>query len=325
MSAHAIAELLKQRIPLLDYLLSQDWQPTRRIARGRLMGVCPLHADRKPSFLVDPGRSLFYCYGCGRGGDVIRFVELSQSVSFGEAITLLRRWSGMGSLLSDIIQFYQVQLHRHPEAVAYLAQRGVQQAELIEHMRIGYAPGRCLRSWLMSLGYSLPDLQQAGVVTLEGLDTFARRIVFPLDSSLYGRSIGNAHPHRFLRGGKGGLYAWQKVRNCRQVVLVEGLFDWATLWQAGFRNITCSLGTCLNATQIRQLCDGAMRAVYLAFDSDANGSGQKAARLIAQRLQAHGVEAFPVELPDGHDPNSFFVQGGGDAHQFQALLERACS
>ena len=125
MSAHAIAELLKQQIPLLDYLVSQDWQPTRRIARGRLMGVCPLHADRKPSFLVYPGKSLFYCYGCGRGGDVIRFVELSQSVSFGEAITLLRRWSGMGSLLSDVIQFYQVQLHRHPEAAAYLAQRGL--------------------------------------------------------------------------------------------------------------------------------------------------------------------------------------------------------
>jgi DNA primase len=68
-----------------------------------------------------------------------------------------------------------------------------------------------------------------------------------------------------------------------------------------------------------------MRTVYLAFDSDANGSGQKASRQLAQRLQAHGVEAFPVELPDGHDPNSFFVDGGGNAHQFKALLERAHS
>ena len=68
-----------------------------------------------------------------------------------------------------------------------------------------------------------------------------------------------------------------------------------------------------------------MRAVYLAFDSDANGSGPKAARQLAQRLRAHGVEAFLVELPDGHDPNSFFVHGGGDAHQFQALLKRAHS
>lgn len=325
MSAHAAAELLKQQIPLLDYLVSQDWQPARHIARGRLMGLCPLHADRKPSFLVDPGKSLFYCYGCGRGGDVIRLVELSHNISFGEAIRLLRHWCGMGSLLSDATQFYQVQLHRHPEATAYLTQRGVQQPELIEQMRIGYAPGRCLCAWLMSLGYSLHDLQQTGVVTLNGLDTFAHRIVFPLDTSLYGRSIGSAHPHRFLRGGKGGLYAWQKVRNCRQTVLVEGLFDWATLWQAGFRNVTCSLGTGLNTTQLRQLLDGAERTIYLAFDSDANGSGQRAARQLAQRLWAHRVEAFPVDLPEGHDPNSFFVHGGGDAPQFQALIERARS
>lgn len=319
------AETLKQQIPLLDYVKGQDWKPARRIAGGRLMGLCPLHADHKPSFLLDPNKNLFYCYGCGRGGDVIRFVELYHGLSFGEAITLLRRWTGMSSLLSDVIQFYQVQLHRHPEAAAYLAQRGVQQAEVVEQMRIGYAPGRCLRAWLMSLGYSLCDLQQAGVVTLNGLDTFARRIVFPLDVGLYCRSIGSAHPHRFLRGGKGGLYVWQQVRNCRQIVLVEGLFDWATLWQAGFRNVTCSLGTNLNATQLHQLCDGAPRAVYLAFDSDHNGSGQRAARQLAQRLWEHRIEAFPVDLPDGHDPNSFFVHGGGDAHQFQALLERARS
>ena len=319
------AETLKQQIPLLDYVEGQDWKPARRIARGRLMGLCPLHADRKPSFLLDPNKNLFYCYGCGRGGDVIRFAELYHGVPFGEAIALLRRWSGADSLLSDVIKFYQVQLHRHLEAVAYLAERGVRQPELIEQMRVGYAPGRCLRAWLMSMGHALRDLQQAGVVTVEGFDAFAHRIVFPLDANLYGRSIGNASPHRFLPGGKGGLYHWERVRHCCEIVLVEGLFDWAVLWQAGFRNITCSLGTCLNATQIRQLCDGAMRTVYLAFDSDANGSGQKAARQLAQRLQAHGVEAFPVELPDGHDPNSFFVEGGGDAHQFQALLERAHS
>ena len=199
----------------------------------------------------------------------------------------------------------------------------MQQPELVEQMRIGYAPGRCLRAWLMSLGYSLCDLQQAGIVTQEGLDTFAHRIVFPLDTNLYGRSIGKADPHRFLPGGKGGLYGWEKVRNCRQIVLVEGLFDWAVLWQAGFHNVACSLGTGLNATQLHQLCEGATCTVYLAFDSDANGSGQRAAQQIAQRLWAHRVEAFPVQLPDGHDPNSFFVHGGGDAHQFQALLDRA--
>lgn len=322
---HPAAEILKQQIPLLDYLEGQDWKPVRPIAGGRLMGLCPLHADRKPSFLLDPNKNLFYCYGCGRGGDVIRFAELYHGVPFAEAIALLRRWSGVDSLLSDVIKFYQVQLHRHPEAAAYLLQRGVRQPELVEQMRIGYAPGRCLRAWLMSTGYALRDLQQAGVVTLEGFDAFAHRIVFPLDTNLYGRSIGKADPHRFLPGGKGGLYGWEKVRNRREIVLVEGLFDWAVLWQAGFRNITCSFGTCLNAAQLHQLCDGALRTVYLAFDSDHNGSGQRAARQLAQRLWTHRIEAFPVDLPDGHDPNSYFVHGGGDAHQFQALLNRARS
>ena len=119
------------------------------------MGLCPLHADRKPSFLVDPGKSLFYCYGCGRGGDVIRFVELYHGVPFGEAIALLRRWSGVGSLLSDVIQFYQVQLHRHPEAVAYLAQRGVQPAGVDRANAHRLCARPLLARWLMSMGYSL--------------------------------------------------------------------------------------------------------------------------------------------------------------------------
>src|SRR5437870_10139175 len=75
MSWHA-ADALKQQVRLLDYLQAQQWRPARRIIGGRWMGLCPLHADRKPSFLVDPNKNLFYCYGCGRGGDVLRFAEL---------------------------------------------------------------------------------------------------------------------------------------------------------------------------------------------------------------------------------------------------------
>jgi DNA primase len=323
MSRKALDEL-KQQIPLLDYLEEQDWEPVRRIARGRFMGLCPLHADHKPSFLLDPHKNLFYCYGCGRGGDVIRFAELYHGLPFSEAVALLRRWCDVGSLLSDVAKYYQVQLHRHPEAVEYLQQRGLYQPEIIEQLRIGYAPGRCLRAWLMSLGYPLRYLQRAGVVTLEGFDTLTHRIVFPLEGNLYGRSIGKAAPHQLLPGGKGGLYGWEKVRACPEIILVEGLFDLAVLWQAGFRNATCSMGIFLNATQIQQLCDGAARVVYLAFDSDRNGSGQHAAGQIAQRLWAQGSKAFPVELPDDHDPNSFFVSGG-DARQFRLLLQRAHS
>jgi DNA primase len=314
---------LKRQIPLLDYLQTQDWKPARRIARGRLMGLCPLHADRNPSFLLDPAKNLFYCYGCGLGGDVIRFVELHHSVSFGDAVARLWSWRGIEPLLEHVTKFYQMQLHRHHEAIEYLHQRGLNQAELIDELRIGYAPGRCLRASLMMLGYPLHHLRRTGLVNAEGRDTFSHRIVFPLDGNLYGRSIGAAAPHRFLPGTKGGLYGWDKVRVFAEIILVEGMFDLAALWQAGFRNATCAMGSYLNALQFRQLFEAKTRTVFLAFDSDDNGSGRQAAQRLSRRLRAEGVTAPQVELPDGHDPASFFA-GGGDASQFQSLLERAC-
>ena len=77
---------LKQQIPLLEYLQAHDWQQAKPIGFGRLLGLCPLHADHKPSFLVDPHKNLFYCYGCRRGGDVIRFAELYHQVKFPQAV-----------------------------------------------------------------------------------------------------------------------------------------------------------------------------------------------------------------------------------------------
>jgi len=313
---------LKQQIPLLEYLQAHDWQQARPIGFGRFLGLCPLHADHEPSFLVDPSKNLFHCYGCRRGGDIIRFVELYHQVKFPEAVALLRRWRGLPPLLDEAAGFYRMQLHRHPDAVAYLYQRGVRSPEVIEHMRIGYAPGGCLRGWLTQLGYSVEALRQAGLVTASGYDTYTHRVVFPLESNLYGRSLSAAAPsHRFLPGAKGGLYLWNQVRLSPEVILVEGLFDYAALWQAGFYDVTCSMGTNLNAHQFRQLCDGP-RTVYLAFDADSNGSGQQAAQSLVCRLTEQGVKVRTVALPDGHDPNSFFVQDG-NARQFQSLLEAA--
>ena len=313
---------LKQQIPLLGYLQAHDWHPARPLSRGRWMGLCPLHEDHKPSFLVDANKNLFYCYGCGRGGDLIRFAELYHQVKFPQALALLQQWRGLAPLLHEAASFYRMQLHRHGEAVAYLRQRGVRSPELIEHMRIGYAPGGCLRGWLTRLGHPLPALRQAGLVTSAGYDAYLHRIVFPLEANLYGRSIStSAPPHRFLPGAKGGLYSWEQAQSYPEVIVVEGLFDYAVLWEAGFRNVTCSLGTHLNALQFQQLCD-APRTVYLAFDSDGNHSGQNAAQWMSRRLRTRGVAALRVALPDGQDPNSFFVEGG-DAHQFQRLLEAA--
>jgi DNA primase len=313
---------LKQQIPLLEYLQAHGWQQPRPIGFGRLLGLCPLHGDHQPSFLVDPHKNLFHCYGCRRGGDVIRFAELYHQVKFPQAVALLREWRGVAPLLHQAVDYYRMQLHRHGEAVAYLDQRGLRSSELIEHMRIGYAPGGCLRGWLTQFGCPLPALRQAGLVTAAGYDTYTHRIVFPLEGNLYGRSISpSAPPHRFLPGSKGGLYSWEQARTYPEVILVEGLFDYAVLWQAGFQNVTCSLGIHLNARQLRQLCDGP-RTVYLAFDADSNGSGPQAAHRLADRLRGEGLTALILTLPEGHDPNSFFT-AGGDAGQFRALLEAA--
>jgi DNA primase len=64
--------------------------------------------------------------------------------------------------------------------------------------------------------------------------------------------------------------------------------------------------------------------VYLSFDADASGAGPQAAEQLAHRLRAHGILTRRVVLPEGHDPNSFFLQGG-DVHQFQSLMEAARS
>src|SRR5215470_1715188 len=231
MNRQAVDEL-KRQIPLLEYLQAHHWRSARPLSRGRWMGLCPLHADQKPSFLVDPNKNLFYCYGCGRGGDVIRFAELYHQVRFPKALALLRQWRGVAPLLQEAADFYRLQLHRHGEAVAYLHQRGVRSAELLEHLQIGYAPGGCLRGWLTQLGYPLVDLRQAGLVTAAGYDAYTQRIVFPLEGNLYGRSIlASAPPHRFLPGAKGGLYGWEQARRYPDDILVEGLFDYAVLWQ----------------------------------------------------------------------------------------------
>src|SRR5437660_11640788 len=301
MNRQAVDEL-KRQIPLLDYLQAHHWRAARPLSRDRWMGLCPLHADHHPSFLVDPHKNLFYCYGCGRGGDVIRFAELYHQVKFPQALALLHQWRGLAPLLHEAAGFYRMQLHRHCEAIAYLNQRGVRSPKVIEHMRIGYAPGGgCLRRWLAQLGYPLPAVLQAGLVTAIGYDAYMHRIVFPLKGNLYGRSIsGLAPPHRFLPGAKGGLYRWEQVRRYPEVILVEGLFDYAVLWQAGFHNVTCAMGNHLNAQQFRQLCDGRARTVYVTFDADTNGSGQRAALWLAGRLREQGVNACRICLPEGH-------------------------
>ena len=143
------------------------------------------------------------------------------------------------AVLEQAATFYQHQLDQYPEALGYLWQRGVHDPALIRELGIGYAPGGNLRRHLTAQGYSFDLLRTAGLINAQGADALYQRIVFPLRQgehivNLYGRSIGSAFAHRFLPGSKGGLYAWEKVRHCAEVILVEGLFDYGCVTAGRF-------------------------------------------------------------------------------------------
>jgi DNA primase len=293
------------------------------------VGFCPFHAETRPSFYVNARKNLFYCHGCERGGDLIRFVELSEHLSFRESLAYLQHVAeaAESELLDQTAAFYQLQLHQHPEAVEYLLQRGFRDPALMEELGVGYAPGGNLRGHLMDLGYSFDLLLRTGLISHQGRDAFCRRVIFPCREqgravNLYGRSIGAAFPHRLLPRSKGGLFAWESVSTFSTMILVEGLLDLAALWQAGFRNTTCAIGTHLTPAQWSQLCDQPGRCVYIAFDCDPNQAGQRAAGLLARRLKSAGLKARIVPLPAGTDPNSYFA-AGATAADFRACLENA--
>ena len=115
-------ERLKQSSPLLQYLQQHNWSGRPAEARSEFVRLCPLHEETHSSFFVNPRENLFYCHGSGQGGDRIRFVQLSQHLSFRQS--------------------------RYPEGIQYLAQRGVHAAALIEtratpfsvrHNRLAYS------------------------------------------------------------------------------------------------------------------------------------------------------------------------------------------
>jgi DNA primase len=331
--ASADLEQLKQRLPLLDYLRQSNWTARRAGAQPEFVGLCPLHPETKPSFYVNARKNLFYCHGCGRGGDLIRFVQLSRGLSFRQSLAYLQQQIAPplshDEVLEQTAAFFQFQLHRHPEAVQYLAQRGLHNPSLIEQLGIGFAPGGNLRHHLMARGYSYELLLDVGLINPQGRDAFCRRVIFPCRQqgqivNLYGRSIGAAFPHRLLPRSKGGLFAWDSVSPSLSVILVEGLFDLAVLWQAGFRNTTCAFGTHLTPDQLDQLAQGSERQVYIVFDQDENQAGQQASRQLARQLESAGLTARIVHLPAGHDPNSYF-RAGASAADFQTCLAQAQS
>ncbi|MEN9629855.1 MAG: primase DnaG, partial [Pseudomonadota bacterium] len=183
---------------------------------ANLMGLCPFHAEKSPSFSVSPVKQFYYCFGCGASGDAIRFLTEHTGMSFIDAVTELAQSVGMQvpqeqvspeererrqrlserrlsltGVLQRAAQHYRTQLKSSPEAIQYLKRRGLS-GEIAARFGLGYAPPgwRGLASVFPS--YDDPLLEEAGLVRSstddpdapaeerKRYDWFRHRVMFPI-------------------------------------------------------------------------------------------------------------------------------------------------
>ena len=183
-----------------------------RRAGARFTGRCPFHEERTPSFSVNAVDKLFYCFGCGKGGDVITFVRETENLDFGGAVEWLaerfrvqleyeessprqeeerKRRDRLHALLEQAVAFFE--RHRWEsdsgaEVRAYLESRGLQEP-VAREFRLGLSPGRGLAAKARERGFTLDELKAAGLANARGNDYFPFRLMFPL-ADARGRVVG---------------------------------------------------------------------------------------------------------------------------------------
>ena len=188
-------------------------QRTALRKRGaRYTGRCPFHEERTPSFSVNATDKLYYCFGCHRGGDVLRFVQEVENLDFVGAVEWLadrfrvpveyeevspaaeqarQRRERLYQALEQATTFFERHLWE-PDASApvreYLAGRGLRE-EIAKEFRLGLSPGRGLVAKARERGFTLDELRAVGLANVRGNDYFSYRLIFPL-ADARGRVIG---------------------------------------------------------------------------------------------------------------------------------------
>ena len=313
------------------------------------VGLCPLHAEKTPSFFVNPAKATFHCFGCDRGGSVIDFRMATARLTFREAVESLMAEHLPGVavevpavepavqrladeqidellLLPDaalarwVADFYHRKAKEESKPREYLAARGLAHPDLLDAFHLGYAD--------RTLGLTLPEkptkrgaairgrLANLGLLRKEsGHEHLSGRLTVPLWSlegqvvQMYGRALkadasGGVVKHLYLEGARDGVINLSAFRDSDELILCEAPLDAMTFWCAGFKNVTTSFGTNGFTSALHEaLLMHGTRRLLIAYDRD--DAGDTAARALADRLLAEGIECFRVAFPKGLDANEY--------------------
>jgi DNA primase len=322
---------------------------TLKKAGNSWKGLCPFHREKTPSFTVNRDRGLFYCFGCGAGGDLFGFVRQIERVEFREAAEILAgkygieipkrtrrdgadRSEKLREAVANAHKAYTDALWKAPNrALSYLESRGVPE-ETARDLGLGFAPeGWDFLARSLSSSFTPDILTEAGLLQpgAEGKRPYDRqrdRLVFPIRDErghvvgFGGRSLSGEEP-KYFNSPETPIFAKNRllyglpmardaIRREDRAILVEGYFDHLALWLSGLAGVVASMGTAFGRAQAEKLRRLAPRAV-ICYDGDS--AGRNATRRAIPILLAAGIEVSVARMPAGLDPFDLYRESGARA------------
>jgi len=315
--------------------------PLRRASGSRFTGRCPFHEEKTPSFSVNPVDKIYYCFGCGKGGDIVAFVRETENLDFVGAIEWLadrfripldyeeaspqhdearRRRERLHAVLDQTAAYFERLLWDGPAGAPvreYLAGRGLGE-EIAKEFRLGLSPGRGLAEKAKERGFTLDDLKSAGLVTTRGTDYFPQRLMFPLADSrgrvlgFQARKLREDDPLRgkYVNSPEGDLFHKSAILYGLHLAKTAiGKADFAAVVEGNTDVIALRqagfepvVASMGTALTERQLRELGRMTKKLYLCFDADAAGQDATLRGMELAAAQGVEVKIVTLPRGQDP-----------------------
>lgn len=323
------------------------------------MGLCPFHSEKTPSFSVSPSKSIFKCFGCGVGGDVITFVMKRENLSFPEAVEFLadkynvrlevykdenKEAREKRNRLYEINREAGLHFLKNYEASQktqlYLKNRMLSD-KTIRSYGIGYSKDSWtdLYDHLTKMGYREDELLELNLISKSKngnyIDRFRDRVMFPIinrNNRIIGfgaRAFGDAKP-KYLNSRETPIFhkgsnvfninIISRESSRERIILVEGYMDVISLYNSGINYSVASLGTSLTIDQANIIKKMA-RDIYICYDSDSAGINATS-RAIDIFLQA-SVKPKIIELEGGLDPDDFIKKYGVEG--FENKIKSAIS